>query len=151
MRKGISPFVSTVLLVAFAIAVAVIFGGWISTFTQTTTKDVQEKSEKRVTCSYGGIALENLKYNKTTGNFSGKVENTDIIVLGNIDFEIFYTDDTREKLDLNMTLESGEKNTFTQSVSKMNSSNTSINKIRVITNCSNVYDEATSNDVPSNY
>jgi len=149
MRKGISPFVSTVLLVAFAIAVAVIFGGWISTFTQTTTKDVQEKSEKRVTCSYGGIALENLKYNKTTGNFSGKIENTDIIVLGNIDFEIFYTDDTREKLDLNMTLESGEKNTFTQSVSKMNS--TSINKIRVITNCSNVYDEATSNDVPSNY
>jgi flagellin-like protein len=149
MKKGISPFISTVLLVAFAIAVAAIFGGWLSTFIQTTSKDVQEHSEKRVTCSYGGIALEDLKYNQTTGNFSGKIENTDIIVLGNIDFEIFYTDDTREKLDLNITLEPGEKNAFNQNVTKMNTSN--INKIRVITNCSNVYDEATSSDVPSSY
>jgi len=150
MKKGVSPFIATVLLIAFAIAVAAIFGGWLSTFTQTTTKDVQEHSEKRVTCSYGGVALEDLKYNQTTGNFSGKVENTDIIVLGNIDFEIFYTDDTREKLDLNMTLEPGEKNSFNQNVTKMNTSNI-INKIRVITNCSNVYDEASSGDVSSSY
>lgn len=149
MNKGISPFIATVLLIAFAIAVAAIFGGWLSTFSQTTTEEVQERSEKRVTCSYGGIALEDLKYNKTTGNFSGKVENTDIIVLGNIDFEIFYTDASRTKLDLNMTLESGEKNTFNQDVTKMNT--TSYNKIRVITNCSNVYDEATSSDVTEAY
>ena len=149
MKKGVSPFISTVLLIAFAIAVAAIFGGWLSTFVQITNKDVEEKSEKRVTCSYGGIALESLKYNRTTRNFSGKVENTDIIVLGNIDFEIFYTDDTRAKLDLNMTLEPGEKNTFNQNVVKINTTN--INKIRVITNCSNVYDEASSSDVPLSY
>ncbi len=149
MKKGISPFISTVLLIAFAIAVAAIFGGWMSTFTQTTTEEVQEHSEKRVTCSYGGIALEDLEYNQTTGNFSGKVENTDIIVLGNIDFEIFYTDASRTKLDLNMTLEPGEKNSFNQNVTKMNT--TSYNKIRVITNCSNVYDEATSSDVSESY
>jgi flagellin-like protein len=149
MKKGITPFISTVLLVAFAIAVAAIFGGWLSTFVQTTNKDVQEHSGKQVTCSYGGIALEDLKYNRTTGNFSGKVENTDIIVLGNIDFEIFYTDDTRGKLDLNMTLEPGEKNSFNQNVTKMNT--TGVNKIRGITNCSNVYDEATSSDLSSSY
>jgi flagellin-like protein len=150
MKKGISPFISTVLLVAFAIAVAAIFGGWLTSFVQTTNKDVQEHSEKRVTCSYGGIALEDLKYNQTTGNFSGKVENTDIIVLGNIDFEIFYTDDTRAKLDLNITLEPGEKNSFNQNVNKMNTTGI-INKIRTITNCSNVYDEATSSDVTFSY
>ena len=145
MKKGISPFISTVLLIAFAIAVAAIFGGWLSTFTQTTTEDVQEHSEKRVTCTYGGIVLEDLEYNKTTANFSGKVENTDIIALGNIDFEIFYTDASRTKLDLNMTLDPGEKDTFNRNVTKMNT--TSYNKIRVITNCSNVYDEATSSDI----
>jgi len=145
MKKGVSPFISTVLLIAFAIAVAAIFGGWLSTFTQTTTGEVQERSEKRVTCSYGGIALEDLEYNKTTGNFSGKVENTDIIVLGDIDFEIFYTDASKSELDLNMTLEPGEKDVFNQNVTKMNT--TSYNKIRAITNCSNVYDEAISSEV----
>jgi len=150
MKKGISPFISTVLLVAFAIAVAAVFGGWLSTFTQTTTEEIQEHSEKRVTCSYGGIALEDLKYNKTTGNFSGKVENTDIIVLGNIDFEIFYTDASRTKLDLNMTLDPGEKDIFNQNVNKMNTTGY-YNKIRAITNCSNVYDEATSSDVTEAY
>jgi flagellin-like protein len=145
MRKGVSPFLATVLLIAFAIAVAAIFGGWITSFTTQTTEEVQERSEKRVTCSYGGIALEDLVYNISSTNFSGKVENTDIITLGNIDFEIFYADDTRGELDLNMTLEPGEKNTFNQKVTKMNT--TTYNKIRVITNCSNVYDEATSSDI----
>jgi len=145
MKKGVSPFIATVLLVAFAIAIAAVFGGWLSSFTQTTTEEVQEHSEKRITCSYGGIALEDLEYNKTAGNLSGKIENTDIIVLGNIDFEIFYTDASRDKLDLNMTLEPGERDTFNQIVTKMNT--TGYDKIRVITNCSNVYDEATSSDV----
>lgn len=145
MKKGVSPFLATVLLIAFAISVAAVFGGWLSSFTQTTTEEVQEHSEKRVTCSYGGIALEDLEYNKTIANFSGKIENTDIIVLGNIDFEIFYTDASRTKLDLNMTLDAGEKNSFNQNVNKMNT--TVYNKIRVISNCSNVYDEATSSDV----
>lgn len=149
MKKGVSPFIATVLLIAFAIAVAAIFGGWLSSFTQTTTEEVQKRSEKRVTCNYGGIALEDLDYNKTTANFSGKVENTDIIVLGNIDFEIFYADASRTKLDLNITLLSGEKNTFNENVTKMNT--TSYDKIRVITNCSNVYDEATSSDVTEAY
>jgi len=149
MKKGISPFIATILLIAFAISVAAIFGGWLSSFMSETTEEIQEHSEKRVTCSYGGVALEGLEYNKTTGNFSGNVENTDIIVLGNIDFEIFYTDASRTKLDLNMTLESGEMNIFNQDVTKMNT--TGYNKIRVITNCSNVYDEATSGDVSEAY
>ncbi len=149
MKKGVSPFIATVLLIAFSIAVATIFGGWLTSFTQTTTEEVQERSEKRVTCNYGGIALEDLNYNKTTGNFSGKVENTDIIVLGNIDFEIFFTDASRTELDLNMALESGEKNIFNENVIKMNT--TGYDKIRVITNCSNVYDEATSSDVAEAY
>ncbi len=151
MKKGVSPFIATVLLIAFAIAVAAIFGGWLSSFISETTEEVQEHSEKRVTCSYGGIALDDLEYNKTTGNFSGKVENIDIIVLGNIDFEIFYDDASRDDLDLNMTLNPGEKNTFNQNVTKMNSSSNPYNKIRVITNCSNVYDEIASSDVSEAY
>jgi len=144
--KGVSPLVASVLLIAFAIAVAGLYSGWITSFTKTTTEEVQKQSEKRVTCSYGGIALDDVKYNRTTGNMSGTVENTDLISLGNIDFEIFYANASREKLDLNMNLEPGEKNTFNRQLLDMNITN-NYDKIRVITNCSNVYDEISSSDV----
>lgn len=140
--KGISPFIASVLLIALTVAVAALYGGWITSFTKKTTQEVQEKSEKRVTCTYGGIAIDDVKYNKTTGDLSGIVENTDIIDLGNIDFEIFYTNATRQKLDLNMTLGPGERNVFNINITG------NITKIRVITNCSNVNDEVSSSDVP---
>jgi len=145
--KGISPFIASVLLIALTVAVAALYGGWITSFTKKTTQEVQEQSEKRVTCTYGGIAIEDVKYNKTTGNLSGTVENTDIIDLGNIDFEIFYTNATRQKLDLNMSLGPGERNTFNAHVIDINITG-NLNKIRVITNCSNVNDEISSSDVP---
>ena len=135
------------MLIAFTIGVAALYSGWITSFTKKTTGDVQEHSEKRVTCSYGGIAIDNVRYNQTTGNLSGTIENTDIIDLGDIDFEIFYTNATREKLNLNMALGPGERNTFNSHVIDMNTS--SYDKIRVITNCSNVNDETS--DVTSSY
>lgn len=144
--KGVSPLVASVLLIAFTIAVAGLYSGWITSFTKKTNEEVEEQSGKKVTCSYGGIALDNVKYNKTTGNLTGTVENTNLISLGNIDFEIFYANATREKLDLNMALEPGEKNTFDRQVLDMNMTN-NYDKIRVITNCSNVNDEISSSDV----
>lgn len=137
--KGISPLIASVLLIAFTIGVAALYSGWITSFTKKTTEQVQEQSEKRVTCSYGGIAIDNVKYNTTNKNVSGTIENTDIIDLGNIDLEIFYTNTTRQKVDLNMTLASGERKIFTSSMSS------GYDKIRVITNCSNVNDET--NDI----
>lgn len=141
MRKGISPFIASVLLIAFAIAVAGIFSGWITSFTKETTEEVKKHSEKRVTCSYGGIALDDLVYNSTSGNLTGMIENTDIIVLGNIDLEIFYDNATREEKDLNKILEPGEKDVFNELADD------NYDKIRVITNCSNVYHELSSSDV----
>lgn len=149
MRKGISPFIASIVLIALAVTVAGVFSTWLTSFTKETAEEVGKHSEKRITCSYGGIALEDLKYNKTAGNFSGKVENIDIIPLGNIDLEIFYGDDTRGKIELNMALEPGEKNVFNIAIPKMNS--TTYNKIRVITNCSNVYDEVSSIDISEVY
>jgi len=144
--KGVSPLVASVLLIAFTIAVASLFSGWITSFTKVTTEEVQEQSEKKLTCSYGGIALDNVKYNKTAGNMSGTIENTDLITLGNINFEIFYANATREKLNLNMEIEPSERKPFNRQALGMNISN-NYNTIRVITNCSNVYDEISSRDV----
>lgn len=144
MNKGITPLIASVLLIAFTLVIAGIYSGWITSFTKSTAEDVQKKSEVRVTCSYGGIALSNLKYNTTAsnGNLTGTIENTDIITLGDVDIEIFFTNNTRYLSDLNKNLQPGEKDTFNIRINT-----TTYDKIRVKTNCSNVFDELTSSYV----
>src|SRR3989338_7814870 len=112
--KGISPFIASVLLIAFTLAVAGIYSGWIVSFTKKTSTTVTDTSNTRVTCSYGGIALSNLKYNTTAsnGNITGTIENTDVVGLGDVDIEIFFTNSTRFFADLNKSLGPGEKDTF---------------------------------------
>lgn len=141
MRKGISPFIATVILIALAVTVASVFSGWLTSFTKETTEEVGERSKRRVICSYGGIALSDLEYNTTSGNLTGRIENIDIIPLGNIDLEIFYDNATKEKKELNKALEPGEMDVFNVAIDD------NYERIRVITNCSDVSDEASSGDV----
>lgn len=143
MKKGISPFIAVVLLIAFTLSVAAIMGGWITSFTKSTSETVGERSEERIECAYGGIALYSVVYNSTSGNITGYIENTDVIPLGNIDLEVFYSDSTKQEIDLNAELSPGEKDSFDQSITG------SPNKLRVFTNCSNVYDEVSSGDISS--
>jgi len=139
--KGLSPFIASVLLIAFVLAVAAVFSGWYTSFVKETTEDVETHSKKRVTCVHGGIALNNIKFNSTEVNMTGEVENTDVIDLGSITIELFYDNATRVENDLSMTLKPGERDTFNIA------SNSNYETIRVYTNCSDVSDEITSSDV----
>ena len=142
--KGISPLIASVLLIAFTLAIAGIYSGWLTSFTKDTADTVKKRSDVRVTCSYGGISLSSLQYNTTAsnGNISGTVENTDIVDLGDIDIEIFFTNSTRLLVDYNKTLKPGEKDTFSVRINA-----TTYDKVRAKTNCSNVFDELTSSYV----
>jgi len=141
MNKGISPFIASVLLISFAIAVAGVYGGWFQSFINTITGTIEERETVRVECTYGGIALDDVEYNSTSGYLTGKIENTDIIPLGNIDLEIFYDNATREEKDLNKELEPGERETFNVLV------DSNYDEVRVFTNCSNVDDEVSKSDI----
>ena len=149
MKKGVSPFIASVLLIAFAVAVAGIYGGWFQSFINTITGTVEEKEEKRVECIYGGIALDDVEYDNTSGKgyLTGTIENTDIIPLGNIDLEIFYDNTTREKKDLDMELSPGERNTFNETLGCSDKYNCNYDKVRVFSNCSNVDDTITQTDI----
>ena len=141
MSKGISPFIASVLLISFAVAVAGVYGGWFQSFINTITGTIERGETKRVECTYGGIALDDVEYNSSSKNITGRIENTDIIPLGNIDLEIFYDNATREKKDLNKELEPNEKETFNLQV------DSNYDKVRVLTNCSNVDDEVSRSDI----
>ena len=139
MKKGISPLIASVLLIALVIGIAGIYSGWFTNFIKTITSTIGKNEEIRIQCTYGEVSLRNLIYNITSENLTGEIENTDIIPLGNIDLEIFYNNVTKEDKDLNMTLNPGEKDVFNIAIGS------NYQKIRVLTNCSNVYDELSSN------
>jgi len=142
MKKGVSPLIASVLLIAVVIAVASVYSGWFTGFIKTITSMIKQSEETRIMCTYGGISLSNLVYNNTSSHYlTGEIDNTDIIALGNIDLEIFYDNATKEEKDLNKTLEPGEKDVFNVMI------NNNYQKIRAVTNCSNVYDEVSRSDI----
>jgi len=140
--KGISPFISVILIIAVAITVAGIFSGWFVNFVKKTSSSVEEQGSQKITCSNAGIALENVRYNVTSGNITGYVRNTDIVALGDIDIEIFLLNATRIVLDKNMTLAPGEQDAFIYNLNTRE-----YDSIRVRTNCSNVYSQVSSSEV----
>jgi flagellin-like protein len=158
MKKGISPLIATVLLIAFTVAVAGIISVWLTGFAKITTSTVGSQANIEIICNNGQISFSNLIYCSTSGYLSGDISNSGTIALGNITMQIIYTNGTQHpKLYLsligsstntstaccgNLTISSAEKYRFNTSVSS------NYDKIRVITNCTaKVTDEADSSDV----
>lgn len=54
LRKGLSPLIAAVLLIAFTMAVAAILTAWVSTFTKSQTEKSQV-FEEQIDCSYANI------------------------------------------------------------------------------------------------
>jgi flagellin-like protein len=137
--KGISSLIATVLLIAFTVSVAGIISVWLTGFIRGSTQTVSEQAGSELVCSYGGISLTSLKY--CGGGLSGRVDNTGNIVLGNITIQILYTNASSQKHYRNVTLDPREGHTFNVSCSS------NYDTVRVITNCSSIYDTEESNKV----
>ncbi|MBI1971723.1 MAG: hypothetical protein HYS53_00320 [Candidatus Aenigmarchaeota archaeon] len=58
MRKGLSPLIASVLLVAFTMAVAAIIVTWITGFTQQQTTSIGTRGERQVLCSYSVLSVD---------------------------------------------------------------------------------------------
>jgi len=140
--RGLSAFVSAILIIAITLAVAGVFSGWFTGFVKRTSESIEEQSSAKIVCSNGGISLENVRYNQTSGNITGYIRNTEIIGLGNIDVEIFLANTTKILLDSNITLAPGEQEGFIYHLNTQE-----YDFIRVKTNCSNVYSQISAAEV----
>ena len=145
--KGISSLIASVLLIAFTVAAFGIIQLWGISFISTQTEQVSGQTETELTCIYGGISVSTLRY--CNSYLGGIVENTNMIDLGNVTLQIVYQNSTMSSHPLNnsgteiyMTLEPGEWESFNVTISGSN-----YNKIHLYTNCSDVYDDATTADV----
>jgi len=56
-RKGISPIIASVLLVAVSLAVAGIFSGWAPEMVQTFTDSTEDQADQRITCDRASLDI----------------------------------------------------------------------------------------------
>ena len=50
-KRGISPLIATVLLIAFAVALGAVVMNWGKSYVEDTTKNVEETSDRKLDCS----------------------------------------------------------------------------------------------------
>ncbi|HLD85420.1 MAG TPA: archaellin/type IV pilin N-terminal domain-containing protein, partial [archaeon] len=60
IMKGISPLIATVLLVVIVVAIGTMVMTWSSTFTTSTTRNVQNRSDTAFNCASANIIIEDV-------------------------------------------------------------------------------------------
>ncbi len=81
VRKGVSPLIAAVLLIAFTMAVAAILTAWVTTFTQEQTAQVGNQSEQVISCSGGVIDILDTNHDSENDELYITIAN-----VGNVDF-----------------------------------------------------------------
>lgn len=112
MKKGISPLIASVLLIAFVMATAGIVSNWFVTFSKQQSEETVERGEEEIECSYSSIDIRNVKYNETNKKIRFEVKNSGSIDLTDIKIQAIYKNDTTSDSlkpgDWNKTLNVGE-------------------------------------------
>lgn len=154
-RKGVSPLVATVLLIAFVVAVAGIIATWATSFAKDQTELVQEQSTLSITCGYGKVSMKDVSYSTSTGKLAGTIENKGSIALGTMRLGIVYQNASSQTVDLcstssgavscstsNLSLTSAQLAAFNVTIGGAN-----FDSVKLITNCTEASDTLERGDI----
>lgn len=131
MKKGISPLVASVLLIAITMAVAAILASWVSGYTRTTLATLP-------TCIGGSLSYVSADYPKWDIDHIVAVIEAQAVSLGNFKFEVIFNNDTSSRYSDTQVLGLPPGASGTVISETIGGSSTDIKKVRVISNCSNV-------------
>lgn len=113
-RKGISPLIAAVLLIAFTMAVAGIFSQWAPNLLQNIQVSTSEDAERTARAAQAGISIEtikkppiNLPIARLTFSNSGQIP------LENFTVAVLYDDYDPEVLQIDRRLEPSEIHSYT--------------------------------------
>ncbi len=112
MRKGISPLVAAVLLIAATMSIAGILAYWASGYVSTTL-ETSAKNETAIQCQFADFKIYNCKYNSSTLKLNLILENTRSLELSDLRVYVEYSDTNISlPISLNETLPVGALKTF---------------------------------------
>lgn len=90
MSKGISSFLSAVLLVLIAISIAVIVSGWVVSFSEDRSEKIRNVTSDKFNCQYASLYIKNVSYDCNNACFTGSPYkiNATIENIGNVPIDI---------------------------------------------------------------
>jgi flagellin-like protein len=111
MKKGVSPLVAAVLLIAATMSIAGILAYWTSGFVKTTLPDV---NQTQMECKYAGFKIYQCTYSNTSLQLSLTLNNYRTVEVKEMMVYAFFPNGTTSTgFKLNETLVPGEFKTFT--------------------------------------
>ena len=120
LRKGISPLIAAVLLIAFTMAVATIAGPWVTDLLQGTQQGVSDQAVDVSKASNLGIEIVSTSYNRSSNELSIDVRNSGREIIGddtNLSLNVL-GDGGPETYQHSSNLEQAEIKTFNVPVEK---------------------------------
>lgn len=150
-RKGVSPLIAAVLLIAFTMAIAAILTAWIAGFTQEQ-KDKSEEFEIKISCAYSNIEVDRdyAKWDDTNKIFYSYISNTGIDAITITKVETWVDGKKQLPILLNKTnplLTTIDKEEYIETYVNLSkafsSGGSTLTKIRFGTECESVFDVTT--------
>lgn len=116
-RKGISPLIAAILLIAFTITVATFLASWSTTFAKEQTEEFSRAGEEIASnCQQANLQVETAVYDSSDESITAVVWNMGRVELSNFEFLVYYSDvniSTLTPSNSNRTLSTGDFYTFT--------------------------------------
>ena len=106
MKKGISPLVAAVLLIAVTMTIAGMLAYWASSFVRTQTETFENQTVTGA-CNYANFRIYSCFYNQTSGKLNLILENIQTVELTDLRVNIIYPNASISTVKLNSSLGAG--------------------------------------------
>ncbi len=146
MKKGISPLIAVVLLIAATVTVAALLASWAKTYSMGQIGQFETKTGV-FECSSGVISLISNDYPKIVSDKIIAVIEVAGAPLGNFTFEVMYNESGIEKINVlkdteNLALSPGRVGTvISENLTQKGINSKDVLKVRINSNCSEVNTE----------
>lgn len=137
-KKGVSPLIASVLLIAFTLAIGAFMSTWLHDITKKQTDEASSNAKPE--CQYATLNFKNVTFNASgNGKLSINLENTGFRGVSVTGIRIIYDDDKITKAQFNTTfIGAGDAIIMSISNSTDNGSiRADLSRVRLLTECPN--------------
>ncbi len=136
-KKGISPLIASVLLIAFTLAIGAFMSSWLHDITKKQTEETVANAKPE--CQFATLNFQNVTYTNSSHKLTINVENTGTKGVSVTSIRIIYDDDKSTLAAFNLTaVKAGDSVILSADNSTDNGSiRSDLKKIRLITDCPN--------------
>ena len=136
-RKGISPLIASVLLIAFTLSIGAFMSAWLQDVTKKQTQAAVDNSKPE--CQFSALNIQNVTYTNSTNRLKIDIENTGTKSVAINTIRLIYSDDLSTQAVFNRTtINAGDAYALIMyNTTTNNSIRSDIRILRLVTDCSN--------------